>query len=194
MSLHTNNRYAKKRGIAKTRYLQSVLLCVRNKLVWLLVTSTVLRGDRKAVRTNSATARSRKRSPTRTYQSQTAPRRSGVQETFQENGPTYVDSSSRRIQTVSGTYAATVRSKSIRFDPPTTVATTSLGSTFHKPTLGCSTIAVLATLSASSKTGDKARKEATLMTTYDHSLVQTCHPYDNAWYPWAAAPIRVFEE
>ena len=35
------------------------------------------------------------------------PRHCGVQETFQENGPTYVDSSSRRIQTVSGRYAVT---------------------------------------------------------------------------------------
>ena len=84
----------------KTYYLQSVLVCVRNKLIWLLVTSTVLRGERKAVMTNSATARSRKRWPTRTYQSHTALCRCGIQETFQENGPTYVDSSSRRIQTI----------------------------------------------------------------------------------------------
>ena len=110
----------------------------------------------------------------RTYQSHTAPRRCGVLETFQDNGPTYVDSSSRRTQTVSGRYGATGHSKSIAmfsaFDPPTKVATTRLGSTFHTPTLGWSIITVFATLSAPSMTAEKARKEAILMTTCDHLL------------------------
>ena len=100
--------YAKKRGFAK-----NVLFAVR---------AFVCQEQIDAVTTNSATARSRKRLPTRTYQSHTAPRRCGVQETFQENGPTHVDSSSRRIQTVSGTFVCTARSKSIAmfsaFDPP----------------------------------------------------------------------------
>ena len=97
----------------QTCCLQSVMSCVRNKLIWLLVTSTVLRGVRRAAMTNRATARSRKRSPTRIYHSHTAPRRCGVQETFQATGPTYVDSSSHRILTMSGRYAVTARSKPI---------------------------------------------------------------------------------
>ena len=67
----------------KTRCLQSALSCVWSKLIWLLVTSTVRRGERKMVMTNNGTARSRKRSPTRIYQSHTAPRRCG----FPRNGP-----------------------------------------------------------------------------------------------------------
>ena len=123
---------------------------------------------------NSAAARSRVRSPTRTYQSHTAVHHCGDQVAFQENGPTYVDPSSRRIQTVSGRYAATPRSKSIAmflaFDRPTKVATTRFGSTFHTPTLGRSTITVARTLSAASKTGGRASKEAIHTTTCDHSL------------------------
>ena len=145
----------------KTFYLQSVLFCVRIKLIWLL------RGEGKTVMINSAAARSRVRSPTRTYQSHTAVHHCGDQVAFQENGPTYVDPSSRRIQTVSGRYAATPRSKSIAtflaFDRPTKV-------TFHTPTLGRSTITVLATLSAASKTGGRASTEAIHTTTCDHSL------------------------
>ena len=80
-----------------------------------------------------------------------------------------VEASSGRTLTVSDRYAATARSKSIAMfsalDPLTKVATTRLGSTFHTPTLGWSTITVLTTLSAASKTGNKARKEAILMTT-----------------------------
>ena len=101
----------------KTFYLQSVLFCVRNKLIWLL------RGEGKKVMINSAAARSRVRAPTRSYQSHTAVHHCGDQVAFQENGPTYVDPSSHRIQTVSGRYAATPRSKSIAtflaFDRPT---------------------------------------------------------------------------
>ena len=142
--------------------------------------------------TNSATARSRKRSPTRTYQSHTALRRRGVQETFQENGPTNVGSSSRRIQAVSGRYVATAHSKSIAmfsaFDPTSKNATTRLGSIFHTPTLGWSTVTVVATLSAPSLTADKAGKGAILIITCDHSLVQRmCHPCDSTRLPRAAS-------
>ena len=158
------------------RVISSPYCCVRNKLTWFLVTLTVVRGERKAVMRNSATARSRKRLATRTYSSHTAPFRCGVQETFQENGPTYVDSSHHRIQTVSGRYVDTARSKPIAmfsaFDPPSKVATMRLGSTFYTATLGWSTITVLATLSAPSMTTDKARKEAILMNTCNHSVVQ----------------------
>ena len=106
MSLRINNHYAKRRGIAKNVfYLQSVLFCVRNKLMWLL------RCEGKTVMINSAAARSRVRAPTRTNQSHTAVHHCGDQVAFQENGPTYVDPSSRRIQTVSGRYVATPRSK-----------------------------------------------------------------------------------
>ena len=60
--------------------------------------------------------------------------RCGVQETLRENEPAYVDSSGRRIQTMSGRYAVMARSKSIvmfsAFDPPTRAATTRFGSTF----------------------------------------------------------------
>ena len=143
--------------------------------------------------TNRATARSRKRSPTRTYHSHTALRRCGVQVTFQENGPTSVDSSSRQIQTVRCRYVATAHSKSTAvfsvLDPPTKLATTRLGSTFHTPTLGWSTVDVSATLSAPSMTADKAREEAIFMTICDRSLVQRmCHPYDSTRLPRAASP------
>ena len=124
--------------------------------------------------TDSATARSRKRSPTRIYQARTALRRCGVQETFQADGPTYVDSSSHRRQTLSGRYAVTARSKSIAmfstFDPLTKAAITKCGSSFDTPALGWSTTTVLATLSAASKNGGRARKEAIHTTTCDHSL------------------------
>ena len=174
MSLHIDNHCAKRRGIAKTCYLQSVLLCVRNKLIWVLVTLTVLRCEREAVMTNSVTARPTKRSPTRVYQSHTALHHCGDQVAFQENGPTYVHSSSRRILMVSGRYAAMALSKSIvmfsAFDTLTKAATTRFGSTFHTPTLGWSTNTVLATLSAASTNEGKAKKGAIRMTTCDHSL------------------------
>ena len=157
----------------KTCYLQSVLLCVRNKLIWLLVTLTVMRGERKAVMTNNATTRSRKRSPTRINQSHAALHHCGDQVAFQEKGPTYVDSSCRPIQTVGGRYAATARSKPIAmfsaFNPLTKAATTRFGSASHTPTLGRSTITALATLSAASKNEGKARIEAIHMITCDHS-------------------------
>ena len=39
--------------------------------------------------------------------------------------------------------------------------------------------------------GDKARREAILMTTCDHSLVQRmCHPYDSTRLPRAASPSK----
>ena len=73
--------------------------------------------------------------------------------------------------TVSGIYAVTARSKSIAmfsaFDPPTKAAITRYGSTFHSSMLGWSTNTVLVTLSAASKTGDRARRGLT--TTCDHS-------------------------
>ena len=48
---------------------------------------------------------------------------------------------------------------------------------------------VLATLSAASNTGSRARNEAIPMTTCDHSLVQRrCHPYDSTRLPRAASP------
>ena len=88
----------------------------------------------------------------------------GDQVAFQEYGATYVDSSSNRIQTMSGRFAATARSTSIAmfsaFDPLTKAATTRFGSTFHTPTLGWSTITVLATLSAASKTSGRAKRQS----------------------------------
>ena len=82
MSLHINNHMPRDAESRNICCLQSVLFCVRNKLIWLLVILTVLRGERKALTTNRATAQSRKRWPRRTYQPLTAPRRLGVQETF----------------------------------------------------------------------------------------------------------------
>ena len=97
-----------------------------------------------------------------------------VQETFQETGLTCVESSNRRIETIRGRYAVTALSKSIAMfsalDHLTRAATTKYGSTFHTPTLGRSTISVLATMSEASKTGGRARKEATHTTNCDHSL------------------------
>ena len=137
------------------------------------MTLTVPRGVRTAVLTNSASARSRRRSVTRIYQSHMAPHHCGVQEALLASGPTYVDSSSHQIQTMIGIYAVTARSKSIAmfsaFDPATKAAITRYGSTFHSSMLGWSTNTVLATLSAARKTGDKARRGAILTTTFDHS-------------------------
>ena len=75
MPLHIHNHHAKRRAVA-----ENVLFAVRTgicqeQLDMVAVTSTVLRGERKMVMTNSAIARSKKPMPTRTYQSHTAPRR-----------------------------------------------------------------------------------------------------------------------
>ena len=141
----------------------------------------VTHGDVDQVTNSGTTALLRRRLPTRACQFRMALPLCGDQETFQANGPTYVDSSSHRIQTMSGRYAVTARSKSIAmfsafdpmfsaFDPLTRAATTSFGSTFHTPTLAWLTNTVLATLSAASKTGGRARQEAIHTTTCDHSL------------------------
>ena len=66
------------------------------------------------------TSRSRKCSPTRIFQSHTAPNRCWDQVAPQVNWQTYVDSSNRQMLRVSGRYAATARSKwiamSLAFD------------------------------------------------------------------------------
>ena len=147
--------------------------------------SMVTHGDVDQVTNSGTTALLRRRLPTRACQFRMALPLCGDQETFQANGPTYVDSSSHRIQTMSGRHAVTARSKSIAmfsaFDPLTRAATTSFGSTFHTPTLAWLTNTVLATLSAASKTGGRARQEAIHTTTCDHSLCagKRSHPYDN---------------
>ena len=126
MSLHINNHFAKRRGIATNVLFAVRTLYVRNKVKWLL--GGINGGETKAVTLSSATVRSKKRSPTRIYQSYTAYSAMADQVAFQENGLTYKDSSSRRILIVSGRDAATARSTSIEmflaFDPPTKVATT----------------------------------------------------------------------
>ena len=111
------------------------------------------------------------------------------------NGQTYVDSSNRQILRVSGRYAATARSKSIAmflaFDPPTNVATTRLGSTCHRPMLGQSAITVFATRSAASNTGNRARKEAILMTCVTIRLCsERCRPYDSTRPPQSTRSSR----
>ena len=180
MSLHINNHYAERRAIEK-----HVLFAVRVVLCQEQVDMVAGDFNGAAWRKKNGHDQQRDRTIEEVFANTNIPIPHGssplrVQETFQENGPTYVDSSSRRTLTVSGRYVGTAHSKSIAMlsavDPPTKVATT--------PTLGWSTVTVFATLPAPSMTADKARKEATLMTTFDHSLVQRmCHPYDSTWRP-----------
>ena len=135
--------------------------------------------------TNSATARSRKRSPTRTCQSHTALHHCGDQVAFQENGPTYVASSSRRILTVSGRYAATARSKFNRdvlgIRPTDQSCHHEVWIHFSHANVRLVNKTELATLSAASKTGGRAKKGAIHATKRDHSRCgrKKDHPYDS---------------
>ena len=79
----------------------------------------------------------------------------------------------------------------LAFDPPTNVATTRLGSTCHRPMLGQSAITVFATRSAASNTGNRARKEAILMTRVTIRLCsERCRPYDSTRPPQSTRSSR----
>ena len=128
MSLHINNQYAKKRGIAK-----NLLLAVRAAMHQEQV-------DMVASDFHGATWRSRRRLPTRTCQFLMALQLCGDQVAFQENGPMCAVSSSHLVPKLSGTFARTVRSKSLtklfESNIPTRVSTTKYGSVSYMSTHG----------------------------------------------------------
>ena len=108
MSLHINTHYAKKRGIAK-----NVLFAVRTVMCQEQV--DMVAGDFNGATWRKKSGDNQQRHSTIeeafANTNQPIPHGSsplwGVQETFQRNGPTYVVSSSHRIQTMSGRYAVT---------------------------------------------------------------------------------------
>ena len=132
MSLHINNQYAKKRGIAK-----NLLLAVRT--VMHQEQLDMVAGDfhgaawrrRSGNEQRRDSALLRRRLPTRTCQFHMALQLCGDQVGFQENGPMCAVSSSHLVPKLSGIFACTVRSKFLmkllESNIPTRVATTKSG-------------------------------------------------------------------